>query len=329
MSYFNVINGSFTMFQTSKLLYDMDSVKAGLEAETNYPLTQDEWAGVKSNFCFFEVSKEYAIGALRQLIQFITDEPQESNLFSTSVVSNVARGGRFNKGEILEDLRLLEHCLPNWYKMPPSLANTYKSHLYNLFRIRICDSLRALYQQQLNAIPPAGRYYEWQEHPYKWFEVVNHFVNQQLEYDDYEEEGMFYFFFDEEPTLRLSVKQFCYLNGNSRKFLCRNFEENPIGEDDDWEDRLAYNVKTDDEELDPNAPLFDTEKTQRGLDALAEMIPKTSLSGVYIDPFFQRFEEVGKLRWLLQATQRNLTFNEKEYVFFYTVGVALPVLVAD
>ena len=98
--------------------------------------------------------------------------------------------------------------------------------------------------------------------------------------------------------------------------MCRNFEENPIGEDDDWADRLAYNVKTDDAELDPNAPLFDPEKTQQGLDALDRMIPHNSLSGEVIDPYFRRFECMGKLRWLLDATQRNLTFNEKEFVFF-------------
>ena len=77
-------------------------------------------------------SKEYTVRALQNLITFVANEPQEPNLFSTNVVANVANGGRYNKEELLENLRLLEYCLPSWYTMPPALADTFKAQMGRL-----------------------------------------------------------------------------------------------------------------------------------------------------------------------------------------------------
>lgn len=108
------------------------------------------------------------------------------------------------------------------------------------------------------------------DHPFKDFEIGRNCAEHQLAEALPHEVRLEWF--EEEATLNLSVKQFCYINGE--RFLLRDFETDPIDEntDDDCKIR-AYAVKTDNRQPDQDEPLFDPEMTQKGLDALDAMIP--------------------------------------------------------
>ena len=312
--------------QESRDFYRLDNAKPLFEKECDYILNETEWEGVKRRCSF---SNEHAVDALDKLITEIDSHPQESPLYLANYgmpnVKELELGEQLVKKELLVHLNLLKKYLPNWYNLPPPLAIHFKAIMANLLR---CSSLHSAFYDRndfsyvkmhlptdstLEDLPASC--YDFKEHPYKWLrEVLSYLKNLRDDiYGSYtnQTDGSFFDF----PTtdLIISVKEFAYLNGNCEKLmfigLPENTEEAIWALDSKEENDLiyAYRVATDQGE---NLPAFAHVKSYPAFEALGQILQKGSKDQL----FWKRLRPFCQMRWLLQATKRNLTQLERNYV---------------
>ena len=301
----------------------MDAIKEECKQNVgNYQMTDEEWELVKANFAYTEedtvlldsihFSKEYVIQAVSRLIDFVAEEPQESNLFANDenlfpAVGVDANQSRVNKDVFLEYLKMFQKVLPNWYKLLPDLAYDFREQLFmRLHNLSVWRNLFDKYREQHGDPPNMRKVGEYHEHPHKWASVMKHFWRFSLK--DANANDTTYSFYDSDlhlPRLDLTVKDFCILSGECLRFLFR--------ENEALSANLSFLVMMQEDDV-AKLESFDPARANAGIVALEDMMH----SGTTPVSPLQTIDEgcfLPKLHWLLHATKKKLTSNERKFVF--------------